>query len=167
MGIFGSIWGLLGISLLIGSAIYRLSFLAIAGFSYEFHWHHWFILVSVTLFMAYAEGFKGFQQKFSPRTAARARFLKEYPNAVRSILAPIFCMGFFHATQRRKITSISLTLGIVILVITVRFVPQPWRGIIDTGVVVGLAWGLVSLYIYSFKAFTSQKFSYSPEVPEE
>lgn len=75
-------------------------------------------------------------------------------------------MGYFYATRRRKITSISVTIGIIVLVILVRLLPQPWRGIIDGGVVVGLAWGLISLFLFSVKAFTSASFNYSPEVPE-
>jgi DMSO/TMAO reductase YedYZ heme-binding membrane subunit len=54
----------------------------------------------------------------------------------------------------------------VILVLLVRLIQQPWRGIIDLGVVVGLAWGLISLLVFSVLAFTSKVFPYSPEVPE-
>jgi hypothetical protein len=76
-------------------------------------------------------------------------------------------MGYFYATRRRKITSISLTLGIVLLIILVHFVPQPWRGIIDFGVVVGLAWGIVSLLAFSFQAMGRKPYPYAPEVPDE
>jgi uncharacterized membrane protein YedE/YeeE len=48
----------------------------------------------------------------------------------------------------------------------VRLLSQPWRGIIDGGVVVGLAWGLVSLVIFGYQAFTAEDFPFSPEVPE-
>jgi hypothetical protein len=76
-------------------------------------------------------------------------------------------MGYFHAPRRRQITSISVTVGIIVLVILVRFMPQPWRGIVDAGVIVGLAWGLAALAIFSVQAFTSARFEYSPEVPEQ
>jgi hypothetical protein len=49
----------------------------------------------------------------------------------------------------------------------VRLLAQPWRGIIDGGVVVGLAWGLVSLVVFGFQALTADEFPYAPEVPEE
>jgi len=166
IGIFGAIWGLVGVSLLLGSAVYRLSLLAIVALSYDLQWFHWLALTAVVLFMAYAEGYRGFQQRFSPRAAARARYLKERPNLLHSLLAPFFCMGYFHATRRRKVTSISLTLGIIGLILLVRLLPQPWRGIIDVGVVIGLLWGIVSLLIYAILAFTRKEFNYSPEVPE-
>jgi hypothetical protein len=165
MGVFGALWGLTGVFLLLGSAVYRLSVVAIAAFSSDFLWYHWVSLVLTVLFMAYAEGYRAFQQRFSPRVAARAKYLKNHPTVLHALLGPFFCMGFFHATRRRKITSVSVTAGIIVLVLLVRLLPQPWRGIIDLGVVVGLAWGLISLITFSFLAFTSDKFDYSPEVP--
>lgn len=167
IGTLGAAWGLAGVSLLLGSAIYRLSFLAIDAFSYGFVWYHWTSLAVMVLFMGYAEGYRGFQQRFSPRVAARARYLKEHPRPIHVLLGPLFCMGYFHATRRRKVTSISLTLCIVVLVLLVRLLPQPWRGIVDAGVVLGLVWGLLSLLLFSLIAFTSRDFDHSPEVPEK
>lgn len=163
----GAIWGLTGVLLLIGSAVYRLSPIGMDAFSHKLLWYHWASLMLFVAFMAYAEGYRGFQQRFSPRVAARARYLMENPVPVHVLLGPLFCMGFFHATRRRKITSFSVTAGIVILIITVRLLPQPWRGIVDVGVVVGLAWGLVSLVVFMFQAFASEDFRYSPEVPHD
>jgi len=166
-GTFGALWGVSGVLLLLGSAVYRLAPLAVDAFTHELAWHHWAVLVFFVLFMAYAEGYVGFQQRFSPRVAARARYLKEHPRTILVLLAPFFCMGYFHATRRRQITSLSLTVGIILLIILVRFLPQPWRGIVDAGVVIGLAWGMISLLIFSVQAFGEGSFPYSPEVPEE
>jgi hypothetical protein len=167
MGIFGAIWGLTGVLLLLGSAVYRLSHWAIDAFFYPFLWYHSASLFLVLLFMAYAEGYRGFQKAFSPRVAARALYLKKNPRFLHALFAPFFCMGFFYASRRRKITSFSVTSGIIVLILLVRLLPQPWRGIIDAGVVVGLAWGLISLTIFIVQAFGSKEFSYSPEVPAE
>jgi hypothetical protein len=165
-GAAGAVWGLGGVLLLLGSAIYRLTPLAIEGFSHHFLWYHWMTLVFVVLFMAYSEGYRAFQKGFSPRVAARARYLRDHPRFLHVLCAPFFCMGYFHAPRKRRITSISVTVGIVILVLLVRLLQQPWRGIIDLGVVVGLAWGLIALLVFSVLAFTSKVFPYSPEVPE-
>lgn len=167
MSRIGSFWGLAGVLLLLGSAIYRLTPLAVDAFSYPFYWYHWLALILIVFFMAYAEGYRAFQQAFSPRVAARALYLRNHPNLMHNLLAPLFCMAYFHAQRRRQITSISVTAGIIILVILVRLLDQPWRGIIDGGVVVGLAWGLVSLVVFAYRAFTAGTFPYSPEVPEE
>ncbi len=166
MGIIGSLWGIIGVLLLLTSATFRLAPLAIEAFSHPFQMIHWSGLVVVVVGMAYLEGYKGFQKGFSPRVAARARYLRSHPHIVHTILAPLFCMGYFHATKRRKITSISVTLAIILLIVLVRFLSQPWRGIIDAGVVVGLAWGIVSLLVFSVQALAGKEYLYAPEVPE-
>jgi uncharacterized membrane protein YkgB len=75
-------------------------------------------------------------------------------------------MGFFHATRRRQVTSILVTAGIVVMVVLVRQLAQPWRGIVDLGVVAGLVWGLVALGIFSYLAFTTEAFGQPTDVPE-
>jgi hypothetical protein len=147
--------------------MYRLTPPAVDARSYDFLWHHWFSLVFVVFFMAYFEGYRAFQQAFSPRVAARARYLITHRNTLHAVLAPLFCMAYFHAPRRRRIASISVTAGIVVLVVLVRYLAQPWRGIIDGGVVVGLSWGVVSLSVFGYQALTAERFPYSPEVPEE
>jgi xanthine/uracil permease len=73
-------------------------------------------------------------------------------------------MGFFHSERRRKIVTFTLTIGILIIIQVVHHVPQPWRGIIDAGVVLGLLWGIVSLTLFTLKAFFGEH-DHSPEVP--
>ena len=105
LGTFGALWGLAGVLLLLASATFRLAPMALDAFSYQFSWYHWTSLAVVVLGMAYMEGYKGFQKAFSPRTAARARYLRQNPRIVHVALAPFFCMGYFHATKRRRISS--------------------------------------------------------------
>lgn len=166
-GAVGALWGIGGVVLLLGAAIYRLAPLAAEAIAYELGPVHWAVLVGFTAFMAYAEGYRGFQQRFSPRVAARAKYLRENPRPLLVLLAPFFCMGYFHATRRRKISSISLTAGIIMLIIMVRLLAQPWRGIIDLGVVVGLVWGEATILYFSALAFYGAGFSHPPETPEK
>lgn len=165
-GVVGAVWGIAGVLLLLVFAIVRLTFVTIEAFSYDLRWDHWLALGINIVFMAYSEGYRGFQKSFSPRVASRARYLLGHPTALHAILGPFFCIGYFHASRRRKVSAISLTLGIFCLVYLVRLVEQPWRGIIDAGVVVGLAWGVISLVVFCIQAFTSERFDYPPEVPE-
>ena len=167
LGNLGAVWGLAGVLALLLSACLRLWPKAVDALAYPFSWYHWTALAAIVIGMAYAEGYKGFQKAFSPRTAARARYLRQNPRIAQVMLAPFFCMGYFHATKRRKITSISLTLGIIVLIVMVSFVSQPWRGIIDAGVVVGLAWGIVSLLVFGSQAMGRKPYPYAPEVPDE
>ncbi len=166
LGYFGAIWGVLGVSILLGSAIYRLSLIAIESFNQALEWQHWLLTICCVVFMAYAEGYKGFQLKFSPRVAARSLHLRDNAILMHVLLAPLFCMGYFHTTKKRQIISIIITLLIICIVQLAHMLVQPWRGIIDLGVVVGLTWGLASLLAFSISALTKPGFSYSPELPE-
>jgi len=133
------------------SAVYRLSLRAVAAFEMTLHWHHWLSLVVAVLFMAYSEGYRGFQHGFSPRAAARVRHLRDHASWLETVLAPLFVMSYFHAERRRQIITLLLTLMIIGLVLGVRLIPQPWRGIIDLGVVTGLTWGLLSFAVCVWK----------------
>jgi hypothetical protein len=106
-GTIGVVWGITGVLLLIGSAVYRLTPLALAAFSSPFRWYHWLAWSVSVLVMAHAEGCRGFQQHFSPRVIARALYLREHPKPLHIILAPLFCMAYFHATWRRQGSSFS------------------------------------------------------------
>jgi len=150
---------------LLGGAIYRLTPLAIDAFRTGLSAGQWALTAAFTLFMAYSEGYRGFQMRFSPRTAARIRYLRDCPAPLRSLLAPLFAMGFFHARRRTQITAWALTTGVVILVVLVQRLEQPWRGIVDTGVVLGLSWGVLSLSWSIVQALTCREFAPSPEVP--
>ncbi|MCF7972682.1 MAG: hypothetical protein K9N55_02590 [Phycisphaerae bacterium] len=114
IGILGAAWGILGLSLIFGSALY----------------------------------------------------LKNNPTVTRVLFAPFFCMGYFHATRKRKIVAYSLTLAIVLLIVMVRQLDQPWRGIVDAGVLLGLGWGLMSVWGFTVVAFFGKEFSLSPETPD-
>ncbi|NVK44654.1 MAG: hypothetical protein HWE39_25780 [Oceanospirillaceae bacterium] len=165
LGSIAAIWGFTGILLIFGSAIYRLSQISLQMFSQPLHLHHWLALAFSLIFMGFAEGYRGFQCGFSPRVAARIRYLSQNVTPMRLLLAPLFCMGFFHAQRRRQIVTFCLSLGIIGLVLLVHNLTQPWRGIIDAGVCLGLAWGIVSLSVFTFQAFFGEGFSHSPETP--
>jgi hypothetical protein len=166
MRFLGPLWGVIGVCTLIGSAVYRLSFHAIEAFSMSLTIIQWVFVIGFTLFMLVAEGSRGFQKKFSPRTAARVRYLRDNPKPLHVILAPVFCMGFIHANRKTRLTVIILTSAIICLVLLVRMAEQPWRGLIDTGVVLGLAYGIISFLIFTAKALTQKEFAHSPQVPE-
>tara|TARA_Y100001968_G_scaffold276646_1_gene271057 strand:+ start:2171 stop:2614 length:444 start_codon:yes stop_codon:yes gene_type:complete len=110
---------------------------------------HWAFLLLWVGYMGYAEGWKGFHKKVGPRTASRAFYLAEKRPIRHLIFAPIFCMALYHASRKTLIVRWALVIGIITLVVLIRQLPQPWRGIIDAGVAVGLAMGLCSV-IYFF-----------------
>ena len=166
LGRFGAAWGIIGVCLLILFAVYRLSGMAMNAFVTDLQWYHWLVLIANSVFMAYSEGYRGFQLAFAPRVAARARYLLNHPRPLHVLLAPLFCMGYFHTTRKRLIVAYGLLFGILVLILIYQQFSQPWRGILDVGVVVGLSWGLVSLVWFSFQAMAAKSFQYSPEMPQ-
>lgn len=127
---------------------------------------HWAALVFSVVYMAYAEGYKGFHRGFSPRVVQRAIYLRNNPRWQHVLLAPAFCMGYLYATRRRQILSIGLTLVVMGFVVIAKQLPQPWRGILDAGVVTGLGLGIGSILYFLINGLRDPGFiTVSPEVP--
>ncbi len=141
------IWAILGISALLLQALFRLTPRALEPFHIGLSIPLWALYFAWALFNVYAEGYRGFHLRFVPRVVKRARDLatQPHPRAIDLWLAPAYAMGLFHAPKKRIIASWITVLAITALVLLVRLMPQPWRGILDAGVVTGLAAGLLSL----------------------
>lgn len=168
MKAFGFVWGIGGILLLLSFAVYRLAPMALALQNTPLELLHWAALIFSVLYMAYAEGYKGFHLGFAPRVVIRADYLRQHPRISHILLAPIFCMGYIHATRKRKIMSYGLSALIVGLVLITRLLPQPWRGIVDAGVVTGLAIGIASiLYFLVLVTVKPKRLAVSAEVPTD
>ncbi len=136
------------------------------GFQHTLGWQHYALMVPWLFFMLYSEGYKGFQKGYSPRVAARANYLRERSTLVRAVFAPLFCMGFFDSTRKRKIVIWVLLLAITSLVVIFQFIPQPWRGVLDLGVVLGLTWGILATLYFMVKFWFGDAADANPEVPE-
>ncbi len=163
-GRLGAAWGAAGVTGVLVLAIVRIGPKALAAYAVGLDSTQWIVAVAFAVFMAYSEGYRGFQLRFSPRTAARVRYLRDRPDFLRSLLAPLFAMGFFHANRRTRTVAYGFSLGIATLVLLVRLLEQPWRGIVSMGVVLGLTWGIVSLTASIVTALTRDEYPVSPEV---
>jgi len=164
---FAALWGVIGFCLILVQAIYRLTLLAMEPFTGGMiteSWQ-WALYAASVVLMAYTEGYRGFQLRASPRIVARAMHLARDPRPLHVALAPFFCTGLFHATRRRLIASWSLYGMLIVLIVSVRQLAQPWRGMIDAGVVVGLTWGVVSIIIIYVRALAGHPPQVSPELP--
>lgn len=157
-------WGVVGFVALLTQAVLRLAPLALEAMTSGMTTVQWGVCAVYTVFMAHSEGYKGFHRQASPRVVARAIHLSQHPTLLRSILAPIFCMGLFGATRKRLIISWAITVMIIGLIISVRLLPQPWRGIVDAGVVVGLAMGIVSTLYFLVRVSFGKPHDVDPEV---
>lgn len=157
-------WAVFGVAALVARALGALGPMAAeAVLEHTLSPPQWGILTGWVAFNAYAEGVVGFHRKFSPRVAARAIELgQSRPSPFRVVLAAPYAMGLFDAPKRVMLTSWTLVAFIVALVALVRHLSQPWRGIVDAGVVVGLAIGLVSLVVCFVRALRSAVQAPSP-----
>ena len=108
------------------------------------------------LYFAYAEGYKGFQKKLGPLVVSRSLTLDYKTSPLHHVIfGSFYSMGYFHATKKRKILSISVSSIIVLVIIGVKRLPSPWKNIIDGGVVVGLSWGVAAIVVGYLKAILS------------
>ena len=170
LGLIGVVWGLAGVVFILGYAVVRLVPVTLAAFEQPWQWYHWACLIGFVALMAYSEGYRGFQLAFSPRVAARLKYLYDHPRPRHVLLSPLFCMGYFYMQRRRRIVIYVMTSSIIAMILAVKLLSQPWRGMIDAGVLVGLTWGLVTVLVstrQAFRATSVNPFPYAPEVPDD
>lgn len=153
LGAGGAIWAVAGVAGLLGWAIVRLSEIALGALEGPLSWYHWAATGAFVPFMAWSEGLRGFQRRFSPRVAERAMLIRAAPTAARVVFAPLFAAGFFGGSRREQVRACLGTAAIVALVLLVHRLDQPWRGILDAGVVAGLSWGVVATLALSARAW--------------
>ena len=146
-------WGVLGYTAILGQALYRLVPLALEPVRHgRMTAMHWTLYAASILFNGYFEDYRAFQGKVAPRIVTRGLYLGRNPTALRVVLAPFFCSGFFHASRRRMITAWLFYPGLIVIIVAVRQLSQPWRGIVDAGVVVGLGWGAIAVLVLFARA---------------
>lgn len=165
IGNIAAIWGVLGACAVLSFAVMRMFKQVSEGFQHPLEIMHYAVMIPWLIFMLYSEGYKGFQKGYSPRVAARANYLRDHATLLRTALAPLFCMGFFHSTKKRKIVIGCLLVGVTALVMIFQFIPQPWRGVLDLGVVLGLSWGILATLVFFFKYWFGDAATADPEVP--
>jgi hypothetical protein len=166
-GLLGVLWGAGGLAIVLLDAIARLSGIAMRAMDDGLSAFQWVSLVIVVVLMAYLEGYQGFQKSFSPRSAARTYYLYRNPDLLTVVFAPLFVMGFFRATRGPLLFAWVGTCLIVLLIVILQLSAQPWRGIVDAGVVVGLSWGLGSFLVELWQVFTTGIYPLSPAVAQD
>jgi hypothetical protein len=165
LSILAGAWGVLGVALLLGRAAGRLAVYALEPIR-----EHSLTLTQTGIYVAWAavglyfEGYRAFQKRFCPRVAARALHLGEHRRPLHVAFAPLFCMGFFHANRRTKALAWGTTAMILCFIAILRHVPQPWRGIVDGGVVPPLVWGAIAVVVLYGRGIAGAEVG-SPELP--
>jgi hypothetical protein len=166
LGRIGAAWGVVGVLALLAQALMRLVPRAIEAVQSGLSSVQLVVLAGWLVFMVWTEGVRGFHRRFSPRVVARARWLHDHPRPLFVLFAPVFCMSLFHASRRGLIVARVLVLAIVGLVAIVSQMSQPWRGIIDAGVVAGLAVGGASILFFAVRALGGTAPPMPPDLPD-
>jgi hypothetical protein len=157
----------IGVLALLGQALARLSVRALEAMRMDLSALQLVVLVAWIVFMVWTEGVRGFHRRFSPRVVARALWLRGHPRPAFVLLAPFFCMSLFHASRRGLMVARILVAAIVLLVIVVSQLSQPWRGIVDAGVVAGLGVGAASLVLFAVRALAGTPPPIAPDLPAD
>jgi hypothetical protein len=165
-GNLGALWGSFGVIAILVYAIWRITPHAWQAIEAGMNIWQWLLLIVNVVFMAWSEGYRGFQTRFSPRVAARTLHLQRNPGIVTGLLAPLFVIGYFQANRRSLWQAWIGTLAIVVLVLLVHQLQQPWRGILDAGVVVGLTWGVASFLVSLQRTFATGEYERDPGLPD-
>jgi len=150
-----ALWAVAGAIAPLASAVIKLTPRTVEALQWpELGVVHIAFAVIWTGWMVYAEGYRGFQGGFAPRVAARAMHLGRDPNRslVSVILAPAYAIGLFGARKRTMIVAWTVIVLVVIAVLIVQQMTQPWRGLVDLGVVAGLAYGALSVLWFTVRA---------------
>jgi hypothetical protein len=151
-----ALWGIGGTLALLIEALLRLVPRAIGPLleGAELTPTQWAAYAGAPLLLAYMEGYRGFQKSFVPRAVARAAAVVDEPLWAK-LLSPLYCMALIRARRQRLIVNWCLTLGIIGLIIVVSQMPDPWRAIVDAGVVAGLGWGTLALVVIAGRAWAT------------
>jgi len=163
-------WGILSVVGVIGNALRRLVPIALEPVLMgDLSIFQWISYVAWVATMIYTEGYKGFQQKFSPLVVKRAFTIEKNPGflGINYILAGPYSMGLFGATKKRMTISWAISLGVMGLVMAVKRLPYPWRGILDAGVVSGLTYGTLSILVIFVQAMRGRMPTIDPCLPEK
>ncbi|MCX4242483.1 hypothetical protein [Paraliomyxa miuraensis] len=167
IGRLGAAFGVLGVLVLVVQPLFRLTPYVLEAIRGGLTGFQWTVLCLWVLVNAHAEGWRGFHQRFAPRVVVRAYYLGRNPRPHWVLLAPLFCMSLFHASRRGLLVARLLVVGIVLLVLAVRQLSQPWRGIVDAGVVAGLGLGALSLVVHLGRALLGRLPDVPPDLPLE
>jgi hypothetical protein len=75
-------------------------------------------------------------------------------------------MGFIYASKKRAIISYTILVMVMIFVVIAVNLPQPWRPMVDAGVVVGLLWGTTATWWCILTALRTDTSTVDPDLPK-
>lgn len=144
-GSLAAVWALLGVAALFAMAVVRLGARAMNSLQAGVGPMEFVLLVSLVLLFVVGEGWAALQRKWVPRVVARARELRHRGLILHRLLAPLYGMSLIGAGSRTLVRGWAGVAAVIVAVLAVRLLPDPWRGMVDLAVAAALSWGLLAL----------------------
>jgi hypothetical protein len=151
-GLVVAAWAIGAIALSLVEAIWRLGARASATLRAGLEPLEWAALIFVVALFLYGEGVRALQRRFVPHVVTRTVAVARSGGAASALLAPLYAMSLVHDAPRAVARAWAGVALIVLAVVAVRELPEPWRGVIDAGVASALSWGLGALLLQSGRA---------------
>jgi len=136
--VWTSAWGALGLAAILFEAAARLGAHAMRAIGAGLTIAQWSVLAGGAVVMTYIEGYRVFHRREARGVVVRARWSARRLRGARAWAAPLYALGLMgrHRARARRVAA-----AIVAAIVVVRALPDPWRGIVDAGIVPALAWG--------------------------
>jgi len=149
MGRLASAWAIAGVSGLFGMAVARLGSRGLEGVAPGLSTLEWIVLGALVVLFVVGEGWAALQRKWVPRVVERARALRETDVVRHRLLAPLYGMSLIGGGAGNRRRAWAGVAAVVLAVVLVRLLPDPWRAMIDLAVASALCWGLGALLFES------------------
>ena len=111
----------------------------------------WVAFAVLLIAFVYGEGVRALARRWVPATVARGFELDARSPLVWKILAPLYAMGLVGAPGRALVRAWGGVALIVVAVLVVRALPEPWRGIVDFAVAGALLVGLGAIVVHALE----------------
>lgn len=153
-----SAWAVTGVAIMLLEAVLRLGERAVRTIEAGLDGVQTATLVVVVAAFAYGEGYRALQRRFAPAVVERALEAgRRHASLAHDLAAPLYALRLFGAPQREvRVAWLGVAL-IVVAIVIVRALPDPWRGIVDAGVAVALAWGTLALVVSFARAWRREQ----------
>ncbi len=151
-GIAAGTWGIIGFAFLVARALLGMSPEIREMLATPLNAWHQIGLVVIVLVFGLAKGYFIFRRRFCRSYASRIGELSLPPvKLLYAVLAPLYCLNLIGAERRQLIRGYAIVTGIVLMIISVKFIPTPWRGMILMGVAAALTWAALEIAYQGFK----------------
>ncbi len=145
---FVTLWALVGVTLVLADGCARLGLRALRLLEANaLSPLQWVCFAAIVGAFAWGEGYLALQRRFMPAVLARAHALGAAPRGFCTFAAPLHALGLIGVPRATLLRAWAGAFAIVGAAVAVRALPEPWRAMVDGGVSVALAWGIVALWL--------------------